>query len=368
MKAGAFDFLQKPIDPEELLLLARRAAEHRRLLAEVASLRATVRGLRAPRILVGSSSRMARAKEAIAKVAPTDATVLLLGESGTGKELAAEEIHRSSARASRPFRRVHCASISDEALESELFHAERGAFADAEGGTLVLDEVGVLSAGMQMKLLRLLEAGEARRAGTPTAHGPDVRVVATTNEDLAARVKAGTFRSDLYFRLNVFPIDMPPLRDHREDVPEIAEHLLAWAREQRPGTARPAGALRPTPEALEVLASYGWPGNVRELRNVLERAAIVAGDAEIDAQLVRGVLESAPATPLPEEMREGARQFHLRKNLDAVERELVLRALAHTQGKKKEASLLLGIDPRNLGYYLRKHKITDTKPREAGDS
>jgi DNA-binding NtrC family response regulator len=126
--------------------------------------------------------------------------------------------------------------------------------------------------------------------------------------------------------------------------------------------------LRPTPEALEVLASYGWPGNVRELRNVLERAAIVAGDAEIDAQLVRGVLESAPATPLPEEMREGARQFHLRKNLDAVERELVLRALAHTQGKKKEASLLLGIDPRNLGYYLRKHKITDTKPREAGDS
>ena len=352
MKAGAHDFLQKPVDPEELLLLARRAAEHKKLLHEVAALRATVRGLRAPRVLVGSSARMAQTRESIARVAPTDATVLLTGESGTGKEIAAEEIHRLSARASRPFRRVHCAAVSDESFESELFEPERGAFADVEGGTLVLDEVGVLSANLQTKLLSVLESGEA------------VRVIAITNEDLGARVKAGTFRSDLYFRLKVFPIELPALREHKEDIPEIVEHLLDWARSQRPAAASPKGAMKPTTEALEVLASYGWPGNVRELRNVLERAAIVAGDAEIDAPLVRGILESALVSPLPTESRE----FLLRKNLDAVEREIVLRALTHTGWKKKEASLLLGIDPRNLGYYLRKHKITDTKGKESSES
>lgn len=364
MKAGAHDFLQKPVDPEELLLLARRAAEHKKLLHEVAALRATVRGLRAPRVLVGSSSRLALTRESLARVAPTDATVLLTGESGTGKEVAAEEIHRQSGRASRPFRRVHCAAVSDEAFESELFAPERGAFADAEGGTLVLDEVGVLSAKLQTKLLRVLEAGEARRSGDASSSVPDVRVIAITNEDLSARVKAGTFRSDLYFRLNVFPVELPALRDHKEDIPEIVDHLLAWARGQKTGTATPKSAMKPTAEALEVLASYGWPGNVRELRNVLERAAIVAGDAEIDAQLVRGILESALVTPLPAETRE----FLLRKNLDAVEREIVLRALARTGGKKKEASLLLGIDPRNLGYYLRKHKITDAKGKESPEA
>jgi len=364
MKAGAHDFLQKPVDPEELLLLARRAAEHKRLLNEVAALRETVRGLRAPRVLVGSSPSMARVKAAIAQVAPTDTTVLLKGESGTGKELAAEEIHRQSGRSSRPYRRVHCAAVSDEALESELFGRESGAFADAEGGTLALDEVGVLSVGLQTKLLRLIEAGEERRASGQAAGGPDVRLIAITNEDLAARVKAGTFRSDLYFRLDVFPIEMPPLREHKEDIPEIVDHLVAWARGQRPGTAVPESALRPDAEALEALASYGWPGNVRELRNVLERAAIVSGGAGIDAPLVRGILESAAVVPPAAETRE----FLLRKNLDAAEREIVLRALAHTHGKKKEASLLLGIDPRNLGYYLRKHKIGDGKGKEGREN
>ena len=357
MKAGAHDFLQKPVDPEELLLLTRRAAEHKQLLHEVVALRATVRGLRAPRVLVGSSPRMSAARDSLARVAPTDATVLLTGESGTGKEIAAEEIHRLSGRAARTFRRVHCAAVSDEAFEIELFAPERGAFADAEGGTLVLDEVGVLSAALQTKLLRVLEAGEARRTGDAAGSVPDVRVVAITNEDLAARVKAGTFRSDLYFRLNVFPVELPALRDHKEDIPEIVDHLLAWARSRQPGTAGNEDAMKPTAEALEVLASYGWPGNVRELRNVLERAAIVAGGAGIDAPLVRGILESAHVTPLA----SGTPEFLLRKNLDAVEREIVVRALAHAGGKKKEASLLLGIDPRNLGYYLRKHKIGDGK-------
>jgi len=335
MKAGAFDFLQKPVDPEELLLLARRAAEHRRLLAEVRALRETVRGLRAPRALVGKSASMERVRALIAQVARTDATVLVRGESGTGKELAAGEIHRRSARGARPLVRVHCAGSPEGAFE-------RDRVAEAEGGTLVLDEVGALTPTLQTRLLHLLESGR------------DLRVIAITNEDLAARVKSGEFRADLYWRLDVFPIEMPPLREHREDLPEIVRHFLDWAGREHPG----AGP-RPTQEALEVLGTYGWPGNVRELRNVLERAVILAGDRELDADLFRSILESAPAPAgAPPE-----RELHLRKNLDAAEKEIVLRALARTQGRKKEASILLGIDPRNLGYYLRKHGIGEGRAR-----
>jgi DNA-binding NtrC family response regulator len=364
MKAGAFDFLQKPVDPEELVLLARRAAEHRRLLSEVKSLRDTIQGLRAPRVLVGSSERMARVRGLISQVAPTDTAVLITGETGTGKELAAEEIHRQSRRATRPLRRVHCAAVSEGAFENELFGRDRGALAEAEGGTLVLDEIGVLTPALQTKLLRVLETGEYQSPGDPTVHVADVRLIAITNEDLPGRVKSGSFRADLFYRLNVFPIPMPPLREHREDVPGIVDHFLDWARRQLPGAATSAAAPRIGTEALEVLSSYGWPGNVRELRNVLERAAILAGERELDAALVRGILESALSAPLSSAPRE----LHLRKNLDAAEREIILRALAQTQGKKKEAALLLGIDPRNLGYYLRKHGIADAKAREESEA
>jgi len=369
MKAGAYDFLQKPVDPEELVLLVRRAAEHRQLLGEVKWLRETVKGLRAPRLLVGRSEQMERVRALVAQVAPTDATVLLEGESGTGKQLAAEEIHRQSGRASRPLVRVHCAASSEEAFERELFgHADggAGALAAAQGGTLVLDEVGVLTPALQKKLLHVLEAGEGRAADAPRT---DVRLVAITNEDLAARVKAGEFRADLYWRLDVFPIGMPPLREHKGDIPEIVEHFLAWASHERTGSGLGAvhtngGGPRVTAEAFEVLATYGWPGNVRELRNVLERAVILAGERELDAPLFRGILESALA---PAQQLTGARELHLRRNLDAAEKEILLRALAQTQGRKKEAALLLGIDPRNLGYYLRKHGIADTKSRDDGD-
>jgi DNA-binding NtrC family response regulator len=365
MKAGAYDFLQKPVDPDELLLLARRAAEHRRLLGEVRALRETIQGLRAPRVLVGRSPRMETARAAIAQVARTDATVLVRGESGTGKELAAEEVHRQSARAAGPFVRLHCAAASEESFEKELFEEGSGAFTRAEGGTLVLDEVGVLTPNLQAKLLKLLEAPET--PASPRAIG--VRLVAITNDDLSSRVKSGTFRADLYWRLAVFPIEMPALREHKEDIPELVEHFLAWAR-RRTGAgigAAPTRGVRATEKALEVLATYAWPGNVRELRNVLERAAILAGDRELDDALLRGILESAVALPEPAGA-SSPREFHLRKNLDAAEKEILLRALAHTHGKKKEASLLLGIDPRNLGYYLRKHGIAEAKGREDGET
>lgn len=369
MKAGAFDFMQKPVDPDELVLLVRRAVEHRALLAEVRKLRDTVEDLRGPIALAGSSPAMAQVKNSIAQVAPTDATVLLTGESGTGKEVAAEQIHRQSARAAKGSTWVHCATLLEEHFESELFGHKKGAFAgaladrigkfaEAEGGTLVLNEIGGLSPGMQAKLLRVLETGEYQLIGDATLQHADVRVIAITNEDLSAKVKAGAFRSDLYYRLNLFPIEMPALRNHKQDIAEIGEHLLGRVR----STKELAGRVRLTHEAIEVLGSYGWPGNVRELRNVLERAVIVSGKGELDAELFANILESTLSSPAPREPRE----FHLRSNLDAAEREIVLRALAQSKGKKKEAANLLGIDPRNLGYYLRKHKITDKESAEAG--
>ena len=373
IKAGAFDFLQKPVDPEELAVLVRRAAEHRRLVGEVASLRSEVHGRQVSRQLVGSSPAMERVRAAIRQVAPTDATVLITGESGTGKELAAEEIHRSSARARGPLVRVSCAALPPERSERVFFGEradgppgeeppaeDRGRFAEAEGGTLVLDEVGVLHAGAQARLLRVLETGEFQPLGEARVRVADVRVIATSNADLAAQVEAGGFRRDLLYRLAVFPIEMPPLRTHKEDLAEIARHLLERPH-RLPRALAPGAPVELGGEALDVLASYDWPGNVRELSNVLERAAIISEAGPLRAELLRDLLEAN--APLPEPRAPA--ELNLRKNLDALERGLVLKAVAATRGKKKEACELLGIDPRNLGYYLRKHAITDEELRSA---
>jgi len=372
IKAGAFDFLQKPVDPEELVVLVRRAAEHRRLVGEVASLRSEVHGRQVSRHLVGSSPAMERVRAAIRQVAPTVATVLITGESGTGKELAAEEIHRSSARARGPLVRVSCAALPPERFERVLFgeraespgegssSEERGRFAEAEGGTLVLDEVGALQAGAQARLLRVLETGEFQALGEARVRVADVRVIATSNADLAAAAAAGGFRRDLLYRLAVFPIEMPPLRAHMEDLAEIARHLLERPH-RLPRALAPGAPVELGGEALDVLASYDWPGNVRELSNVLERAAIISEAGPLRAELLRDLLEAN--APLPEPRAPA--ELNLRKNLDALERGLVLKAVAATRGKKKEACELLGIDPRNLGYYLRKHAITDEELRSA---
>jgi DNA-binding NtrC family response regulator len=356
MKAGAFDFLQKPVDPAELVLLVRRAAEHRGLLSEVSRLRRTLEDLRERGELAGGSPAMQRVRDVIAKVAPTDATVLVRGESGTGKALAAEEIHRASSRAGQAFVRVSCAALAEDAFDVALDAQRGGRLATADGGTLVLDEIGTLKAASQARLLGFLERAERPSLASSGSPPPDVRVIAITNEDLNALVKSGAFRADLFYRLNLFPIEMPPLRAHKEDIPAIAEHLLERARQRRKNAVAGPARTRLSREALEVLSSYDWPGNVRELSNALERAVIVAGDAELDAELFRGIVESS----LPSARPIGQDEFHLRRNLDALEKDIVIKAIAHTQGKKKDAALLLGIDPRNLGYYLRKHKITDT--------
>jgi two-component system NtrC family response regulator len=354
--------VQKPVDPETLILLVRRAVEHHGLLAEVRALRARARE-RESRALVGHSPAIASIRARIAQVARSDATVLISGESGTGKELAAYEIHRLSPRGERAYVAVDCAAANPELFESELFGHRKGSFAgasadrvgrlaEAEGGTLVFDEVAALGLPLQSKLLRVLEGGEYTVLGESRQRLATARVIATTNQDLEALVASGAFRADLYWRLAQFPVVMPPLRAHMEDLPEIAEHLLARA-QHKSRAFETSLAPRLSPEVLEVLGSYSWPGNVRELRNVLERALILCGDRPLEAELLRGILESAP----PARQSSPTADLALRRNLDAVEKELVLAALARSQGVKKEAAHMLGIDPRNLGYYLRKHRI-----------
>ncbi len=364
MKEGALDFLSKPVEPEAFLALLRRAVEHGALVNEVRRLRASVQELGEPPVLVGSSRAMLELLRLVEAVAPTDARVLIRGESGTGKELVAHAIHERSRRAGRPFVRVNCAAVPASLFESELFGHRRGAFTGAEedragrfeeanGGTLGLDEVGTLPLEAQAKLLRAIETGEYQPVGDARARRADVRVIAVTNEDLPRRVKEGTFREDLLFRLNVFPIAVPPLRERKEDIPALAEHFLQLLG-RRGGIAR----KRLTPAALEVLSRYDWPGNVRELRNTLERAAILEAGEEIPAEALAAILEgglaggpASPAFASPGDLR-------LRARTNELERALLREALRATGGRKGEAAARLGIDPRNLAYYLRKHGIS----------
>jgi DNA-binding NtrC family response regulator len=346
MKAGAFDFIQKPVDPEELLLLVARANEHRRLRSEVQDLRATIQRLRAPRVLVGASQQIDRVRARIAQVSPTDAPVLITGESGTGKELAAEQIHAQSSRGRFPVRRLHCAGLTSESFQGALSADAQERAAPLRRTTLLLDEVGLLPLEAQASLLSALDAGLQGEGGP--------RLVATSNKDLEEDVGSGAFRADLYWRLNVIPIEMPALRERSEDIPLLVEHFLGWDHAVRsiPGEVTPPPL--PTREALAVMAEYPWPGNVRELRNMLERALILAQGRSIDVALLRDILEPALSSPVE---FDASSSLHLRHNLDAAERELLLRALERSEGVKKMAAHLLGIDARNLGYYLRKHGL-----------
>lgn len=370
MKSGAFDFVQKPVDPEQFVVLVRRALEHRALVSEVKYLRGAVEELKGTSEMVGVSQALAAVRSLIEQVAPSDATVLVTGESGAGKELVAAEIHRLSGRARQSFIRVNCAAIPETLFESEFFGHRRGAFtsavsdrsgrfAEAEGGTLALDEIGAIRPEMQAKLLRVLETGEYQVVGESKMRVADVRVIALTNEDLAARVRAGEFRRDLYYRLNVFPIVVPPLRQRREDVPMLAEHFAARARGKgKPAPAVPGGRL--DGEAAELLKSHDWPGNVRELRNVIERACILSPSDPIPAAVIKTIIGAPPL------LESAARtDLHIRRRVDSLERELILEALERSGGKKREAAALLGIDPKNFGYYMRKHNLSSPEDAEA---
>ncbi|MES1259509.1 MAG: sigma-54 dependent transcriptional regulator [Gemmatimonadota bacterium] len=357
VQAGAFQFLEKPLAPESLLVAVRSAETLVRTQAENRALR---QALGPQPTLVGSSDAMERLRVQIAQVAPTDARVLILGESGSGKELVANAIHRYSPRARGPFVSVNCAAIPRDLVESEMFGHERGAFTGAtdrrigrfelaDTGTLFLDEIGDLQLEAQAKLLRVLESGEIQRIGAERSQRVNIRALAATNRKLEDAVDNGAFREDLYFRLNVFPIQVPPLRERLGDIPELVEHLSARLRPRNPPHFNE--------DALKALGKHSWPGNVRELANIVERLMIVGGD-EITGDLVPRVLArtgslaaAAPATNGSAFVDNGR---SLTDRLDDMERELISGAMAATSSNIAEAARLLRTDRGNLYRRMRR--------------
>jgi NtrC-family two-component system response regulator AlgB len=341
MKRGAFHYLQKPFELDELRLVAERAAEHGRLRREVAALRARLAEARAAGPIVTQDPDLREAVDLAVSVADSLLPVLVLGESGTGKELVAALVHEHSARARGPFVKVNCAALPESLLESELFGHVRGAFTGAfqdrkgrfeaaHGGTLFLDEIGGMPTAVQAKLLRVLQSREFERLGESTSRRVDVRLVAATNHDLEAAMKEGTFREDLYYRLNGVRLRLPPLRERPGDVPLLIEHFTARAAE-RYGVAPPEVSL----EALRALRAHRWPGNVRELEHVVERMVVLARGGAVELR------------HLPEELREPAEEPDELVTLEELERRHIVRVLAAAKDYE-EAARVLGIDPATL--------------------
>ena len=358
-KLGAFNFLEKPLSPEGVLLALASALELRRVRREARALREDL-GLAGE--MIGRSPAMERVREMIGRVAPTDARVMITGESGTGKELVASAIHFGSARKERPFVRVNCAAIPRDLVESEMFGHEKGAFTGATDrrigrfelahpGPLVLDEVGDLGAEAQAKLLRAIEAKEIERVGGGKPIRVDVRIVSATNRDLTRAVSDGSFREDLLFRLNVIPIEVPPLHERPDDIPALVAHFSTLHR-ARTGRQPPQW----TTGALSLLAQYRWPGNVRELANIVERLAILHAGADVDERDVRSVLPldggvRRADAPLPD---PSLLEESLTDTLDGHERTLIVRALSAAGGNVAEASRRLRTDRANLYRRMRR--------------
>jgi two-component system response regulator PilR (NtrC family) len=362
LKLGAQDYLIKPFDIEELKIVVRSALHKRHLEEENLLLKAELHAQQGLDRILGGSVSMKRVFDLIRSIAPTSSTVLVNGESGTGKELVAKAIHGLSPRRDSAFVSVNCAALPENLLESELFGHMKGAFTDAHQtkkglfetahrGTLLLDEVGEMPVTMQVKLLRALQEKRVRRVGATEEVEVDVRVIAATNRPLEAMVRERRFREDLFYRLNVIPINVPPLRERREDIPLLAEHFLrAFGQEMG------KDVTSFSPEAMERLTLYAWPGNVRELENVVERAvAIESSDTIRLEQLPESMLgpssSEAPATPLGE-------GFSLDEHLSTVEADLLRRALEQSRGDRGMAARLLGVTPRSLRYLLSKHQGT----------
>ncbi len=373
VRRGAYDYFTKPFRLDEMEITVRRALEKRRMMAEVERLRAQLASAGRRGRLVGSSQAMAEVLRLIDRAGPTDSTVLILGESGTGKELIAEAIHESSNRRAKPFVKLNCAAIPETLLESELFGHEKGAFTgaigrklgkfeQADGGTLLLDEIGDMTLATQAKILRALQERELQRVGGTQTVKVDVRILASTNKDLERAVKEGTFRDDLYYRLNVVTIHVPPLRDRREEIPELADHFLSEA------NARLSRSItRLAPETLAALIEYAWPGNVRELRNMIERAVVV-NDGDVLS------LESFPPPIRPAEAQAGGGQgrwdslqnLTLDEKVAQLERAFVMEALARSGGVQAAAARLLGVTERSVWHLVKKHRIEVSRLKVQG--
>lgn len=392
IKLGAFDYHTKPFEGDEIVISVKRSLENARLRRENAVLRAQAestspgamaqQGLTGLDRIIGRSSAIREIKDKLRAIAASQGTVLIAGESGTGKEVVARAIHEMSPRSSEPFLAMNCAAMSESLLESELFGHEKGAFTGADRlrkgrfelahrGTLLLDEVSEVRPQIQAKLLRVLQERAFERVGSSTTISVDVRVIATTNRDLSLEVKGGGFRSDLYFRLNVLPLHLPPLRERREDISMLVEHFVAavCAREGREPLSVSAGAM-------DALTNYDWPGNVRELQNLCERAVVLTPGEEIEADLLAGWLGTTAVTTLPSVYTPTMQSLapmngvHAASNgtahhngviretkpLSDIEREVIVETLHRYNGHRVKTARALGIGVRTLGLKLKKWK------------
>ncbi len=367
MKHGAFDFLTKPFSPEVVKATVRRACSHVALQKENELLKNTVSRLEGTSDIYGESAAMQYVREVIARVAPTNSTVLITGETGTGKELVARSVHRNSPRLNKPFVSVNCAAFTETLLESELFGHEKGAFTGADrarqglfeaadGGTLFLDEAGEMSMGAQAKLLRVLTDGQVLRVGSTQPRSVGVRVLVATHRDLNQRVQEGSFREDLYYRLAVVPIHLPPLRERREDLPGLCELLSHRVAEDLKVNYRKLAS-----DTLSILASYSFPGNVRELRNLIERAYILSSSDEIGPEsfpVANGSKVKRARVERPGDWTSHLPEVEdLRAFLSQTEKAVLERALAAANGAQAEAARRIGLSRSDFGYKMSKYRI-----------
>ena len=365
MKEGAYDFVTKPLKRAQMVRSVTKALEKRSLVLENRALRAELEAARGYGSIIGSSPALRRTLDVIAQAAPSEATVLIMGESGTGKELLARALHQGSRRAHKPFVTVNCAALPESIIEAELFGYEKGSFtgavtsregrfAAADGGTVFLDEIGELVPKVQVKLLRVLQQGEVERLGGKTLN-VDVRIVAATNKNLSEEVREGRFRQDLYYRLNVISLEVPPLRHRLEDVPLLAEHFLTRFRDKN---RKPVKGF--TDEALNRLTHYEWPGNVRELENAVERSVVMTRS------------ESIEVVDLPPEVRQApvyegrVMSFPIGTRMEEIERRVVLETLRHAKGDKRLAAQLLGIATRTVYRKLEAFRAEEEPDEQEG--
>ena len=372
LRAGAFWYLDKPFDQSNLEVIRKlvdQAIEHGRLRAENRILQGQLRSKYRFENIVGTSAALRHVLDLVAKVADSESTVLVTGESGTGKELIARAIHFNSPRAEQPLVTVNCGAIPEELLESELFGHEKGAFTNAvrdrvgrfeaaNGGTIFLDEIGDMSPNLQVKLLRVLQDRSFERVGSSKTMRVNVRVIAATNQNLEVAMRQGRFREDLFFRLNVIPVEVPPLRERRDDIPQLAQYFLDVLNHERD---RKIDSI--SEEAMALLCDYPWPGNVRELENMIERLTILRGEGEIRAEDITGLSRRPiPQVPRPT-LADGG--IDLRAAVDAFETDLIVSALERTKWKVSRAADLLGLKRTTLIEKIKKKGLKE--PQEPSD-
>ncbi len=362
MKLGACDYITKPFNVEELKLVVKNALEKRGLILENMTLKTELRQKSGVREMIGGSKSLDTVRNLLVRVADTPSTVLITGESGTGKELVARELHANSSRCNRPFLSINCGAMPEQLLESELFGYKKGAFTGAaadkvglleaaDGGSFFFDEIGEMPLSLQVKLVRALQEREIRRVGDTKNLKLDVRFIAATNKDLAERVKSGHFREDLFYRLNVVVIHMPPLRERMEDVPALANHFLVKLAGQNG-----RDILGFSVKALRLLESYRWPGNIRELEHAIERAVVMETDKWINPENLPDELRTR-AEKILDSARLPSGVIDMEKHVEEIEREMLFNAMKNANGSKRDAARLLNMSLRSIRYKLDKYGI-----------